>query len=910
MLTLVIHKGGQWSPEKRKYLSRYKDKKGKWQYVYPQEADDHDGRKGGIYVAKILLPNGTWKYIRPHAHELNDKGELIGGRNAVREIVNRGIFGEWDFYPEDHKKAHQFWQHKGIMFEYRVRTTRTKDGVPIKVGDRGEVYVERVQRYPGFIDIEFRDKSVARAYDKELPQKIENLRLPPGAYEGTPRIPPKENRPAPEGTSDKPVGREKPMEFDAAGEPVIEHLDSIRAVPPMDKQTQVAIGEKLTEKEDPVEIAEKYLEVFLNAMNPSRAVTPAGQKKARDKRKSQFDLIVGKRRIKPLPLWAINKFDSREELQRELSRSEGKPLTTLITLGLWNKEIKEGKNRNREQLVREWHGELRYHARRAADSYKLTKEYVTNDSEGSRYNWIKERERDLYQGAVEELIRQANNYVSNDESHGTRSRFDKMARNAIMNHVYRTAEMQAREMGATGIVPEELADIEGAKQGPHYVISPQEHYELKHYGPIARKVLSEAISDMPAEHQAVWNSALWFDDPHTGTDESEEYQFNLARLRQAKKRGGAATKWQRPWVSEVFGTDKENPGAVPSVADKLGHIEVTQRSGEVKKLKELSPELQRYYLKSWFEATRQHVKQKLQTPSGQLTPEGALVERWLRLEAKLAHVNRRTIVERTEHPVIEMPLMPHVAGKVHADEISKRPDVKFFRTPGSNQELGHRLGILRQEMTDAGPVYHDRFEIHGSKHMSRTARQLQDADKHYKLVTAAAKIKDLKPALRDQKKRLEAAKRLGYWGTDRQGNAEWQEPYVQLKGERKYTHGVSALHQAAVDVQRAVKAKDEDAFKEANKEFVRVAQHVHKIMPAMVDEYSRALMNPELLTNEDLSPWKARAHALYRDQTNRMHVLEYEVERRNARKTLTGNDLMKAFGIYERELDKLFAMAA
>ena len=386
------------------------------------------------YVAIIVLSDGSKAYIKPNDKELDDEGQLKGGQTAVRDIVNRELFGEYGF-----KEDGTFWKKKGLLFDYKTRTAAN-----------GKVVVDAVQLHDGYQSIEFRDSSVSRAYGKGLPAKITKYLVAPsnidprtGETEGLPRKP--DEAPI-EGTSDVPV--------DEMG---------MHNVPKRLPQTHVAIGEALKNEEDPIAIASAYLSVFLEARKPSQAKTPEGRAKARAERKGHYDEIVGKRSIQALPSWAINKFDSAAELQHELGRANtidwteaskegiqqkhsegGHPLTTLITLGLWDPQNKN--KRFREQLLKEWTPFLRQQARRYANVYSGTDAFRKFGEGVDKNAWLRDRERDLYNHGVAVLLHEADTYVSNDEPDGPYSRFDKKAKNAIKQDLKRMSREAAFEL--------------------------------------------------------------------------------------------------------------------------------------------------------------------------------------------------------------------------------------------------------------------------------------------------------------------------------------------------------------------------------------------------------------------------------------------------------------------------------
>lgn len=887
MITLSkATKGSQWAPGKRRYVSRYWDAKAnKWRHVYPEDLEEK--RRYHRAIAFVVLGDGTRIPIHPEKTEVGKDGKLIGGQKAVREILNRELFGDYGFYPKDHPKHGEFWHRKGILFDYKLKTSPTT----------GRIVVEKVQLRPGFAAIEYGDKSVARAYGKGLPQKILDYQLTSGDVVGTERAPEKPDPTPIEGTSDVPI----------------ENLDTIRDVPPT-KVATAAVGAPLKNDEDALAIASAYLDMFLSGMRPSKAKTEAGQAKARAKRKGQFDMIVGARHLKPLPAWAINKFDFPEHLQRELSRDDGgKPLSTLITLGLWNKDVRAG--RAREQLVSEWNSELRYHVRRMADAFKLTDTYnkLADDDEkhghelwspkSLRKQYLRDREHDLYQIGVKTLLEEAQNYQSNDDPDGPSSRFDKKARSSIMTAMSKWSRATARLQGAKGIVPDELEEMAAQQQGPHYTLSPQEHYELREYGPIARKIIRDAIADLPPEVQTTFKERLWLegDDVFDAEESPEAEKFYTARLKQARKKGRATDNWGRPWTSIDAARSKSG---VRSIADRLRDVPTGGKSGAT--IGDLTPGMQRYYLKEWYKQAENHLKEKLKSKTGGLTPDGAVVERWLRLEAKLAHANRRAVNERTEHPVVQMPLMnKQVQTHLRKEHIGGRPEVKFFRTPGSNQDLGVKLGILKREMDAAGnPKHVDLFEDYGHRHVTQhkqSQRMLDLAEKHYKHIERAKALHpaELRTAHESAKKDVEHAEKVGHWVKNDRGNVHWDEK-----------SGVVALHEAAnalIGLQTAKSSPVTDAKRdEAARKFADAANVVKEHLPTMVDVYTRALTGIASLTPEDLADWKARAQANYREHQDRVHRYEYEHERRKAEKSLTMNDLTKAFREYDDALESLY----
>src|ERR1700748_1197331 len=223
------------------------------------------------YIAQIVLSDGTKKYIEPKPEELDGNNQVIGGQSGIREIINRELFGEDGF-----KTDGTFWQRRGILFEYKVRTSKN-----------GKIVVDPIQRHAGYTSFEFRDSSIARAYggsEDGLPKKITQYHVSSQIKEDLPSKTKIDH--ALGTTADKP--------------PTIEEL-GIHTVRPRLPEHHVAVGEPLTAEENVLDIADAYLATVLEARRASRAKTEAGQARARDDRKGQFDQVVGARKIKKLP---------------------------------------------------------------------------------------------------------------------------------------------------------------------------------------------------------------------------------------------------------------------------------------------------------------------------------------------------------------------------------------------------------------------------------------------------------------------------------------------------------------------------------------------------------------------------------------------------------------------------------
>ena len=800
------------------------------------------------YLAHVVFSDGTERYIEPRAEELDENGQVLGGQPAIREIVNRELFGDYGF------KDGVFWQKKGALIEYKTRTDAS-----------GKVVVDPIQRHEGYTSFEFRDSSVARAYggsEDGLPKKITQYKV---AAKPKEPIPTKDKIELPEGaTSDQP--------------PTIEEL-GIHNVPKRLPDNRTAIGEPLQSEEDPIAIANAFLEASLRAKRPSKAKTEAGQQRAREERKDQFDEIVGKREIKALPAWAVNKFDNAEHLQTELSR-EGRPLTTLITLGIWNPDNKS--KRVREQLVREWTPFIRRWARRFASVFTGTDIYRQMDevartkdgasarmAEASATRYIRDRERDLFNDAVVALLHEANVYVPNDEPHGQYSRFDKRAENVIKNNLERIAKEASLELGATAL--EDLHEAEEYRAPK--MISPREHLEVRLYEPRAKQIIKDAIADLPHHVRLAFESRLWMDDEEH-PDASQEREHAERRARQAKKVGRSATHWGRPWTGDDAG--------VQSIATRLAELTLDpEDAGKLgaRTIGDLGPQHQKYYLEKWYNEALEHLHKKLKTKSGALTPDGVTVERWLRLEQRVASLNRREIQERTKVPIarealeVRAPSIEHVRAHEH-------PAVTFFSQPGSNRELAQKLGLV--DLLDVPAQIRHVSVPKASQH------KLDQLNEHYKLIQNLRKIPDLGPVHEQAHAAVQAVKDLGAWNSDVHGSAEWHENV-----------GVSQLHHAAVTLH---KTKGEDAA--AVTAFTEAANALGADHP-MVKEYLTKLQLGAAPSSSDLAAWRTRQHAVFQQHQNRMHVVEFEQEHRAAGSVLKSDDLRKAFADCLTEYDLL-----
>lgn len=794
------------------------------------------------YLAIITLSDGSQRRIEPNDDELDANGQVIGGQAKVREIINRELFGEYGF-----KTNGTFWQKRGILVEYKTRVTA-----------RGKIEVDAIERHKGYTAFDFRDASVARAYGGDeatakLPKKITQYLV-----EAQPRgeLPSKEKVELPEGTT--------------PDQPPIEEL-GIHTVPPRKPQTEVALIDKLTSKEDPIAIASAYLAATFEARKPSQAKTPEGQAKARAERAGQFAGIEGHRKIDRLPIWARAKFDSAEHLQTELSR-EGRPLTTLITLGAWDPDNKNP--RIREQLVKEWSPFIRRWARKFATVYQSTDSYRSFDklSEGvgekGQRDWLRDRERDLYNEAVAVLLDEANKYMANDEPKGSYSRFDLKAQNAIKNHLEKHSKRAAVEsFGATHL--EDLTE-EDAYHAPK-MISPRDQFELRHYESQAVPILADIVADLKPHVRAVFESRLWIDDYLAHPDQSEEHAFNEAREARRQKHGESNLHWGRPWI-------RTKEGGVTSVSDKLADVEVRLQGGKVSRLGDLKPQHQMYYLEKWFADAMAHVESHLQTKRGHLSPDGQVVEKWLRLEEKLARVNHKEITGRVEHKVVQMPIKLDKEGRpvekpplVEHIRHHEHPALTFFKQPGSNRQLAERLGIVNDLDMPVGLRHMNLPKQHEDK-LKRIASY------HHHLQQNLAHVGDLTALHKEQFAHVERARDQGSWYTTPNGSMEWHE-----------NNGVVALHEAAVKLH---KTKGED--KEALAAYTSAANALGAEHP-MVQDYTRRLatLGVDAPTQADLAQHKARSHSAYREQANRLHIIEFAQEQRNAKKSLA--DLRDAF---------------
>lgn len=782
------------------------------------------------YLAKVTMSDGTVKYIYPDESEVDEHGQVIGGQAKIREIINREFFGEHGFNSNG-----EFWQKPGLMFKYQQRTAKNS-----------KVVVDEIARHEGFTAFEFADSSVSRAYGDGLPKKFSKYQI--------------------EAKPHDPVPERFPIDHDAEREP--------SDVPPPDErgiinaprhlpETAVALGEPLTAEEDPIELASAFLERFLRGK----------------KQRGPVDEVVGTRKVRDIedvPAWILNKFDSPEELQHLLGRANalkwnvtskvknhmntevkraegGKPMTTLITFGLWNSDPSAKRHRN--YLEQEWRGFVRKWAKHYAGVFQGATSF---QSHGDSY--IRDRERDLYQIGMLELQRCADNYVPNAEVGTIAARFDKTARNEIKKHMKQWTQQHALENGA------EMDDMreEDAYHTPK-TISPREHFELRHYEPLAISILDDAMVGLKPHQKAAFWSRFWLDDG-SHPDTSEEKRYNEARERQQAKMGESKRSWERPYTRTA-------EHSVTSVADKLADTIVTMQGGKQARLGDLYPQKQRYYLQQWYEDALNHVREHLKTPKGGLSPNGMVVEKWLRLEAKVAQLNRRDIEARVDVPTVKMELQPRTSSETRSP--FEHPAVQFFRT---NRELAMKLGVannldMPQSLKNVKVPTAERGKLHA-------------LTSYHQLHTNLEKLPDLKPVHEKAAREAAALKNHGHWTTDVKGGAVWSED-----------NGVEALHNAA----KRMIADNSEANREA---FSSLANSMGGSNNPMAVAYIDMLRTSQVPTDADLATWKTRAHAAHRDAQNKLHVIEFVQESRKMKKA-TVNDLMKAFRACNRAYEQL-----
>jgi hypothetical protein len=866
-MQLVIYKGGGRygvANKNHKYIARYRDKDGEWTYVYPDDLLTTKIARHDKWLFRIVLPDGSKLVIHPDAHEVDENGQLKGGQATLRKVVNRALFGEYGFYPEGHPKAGEFWQRQGLLQSYRVKTHK-------KTGDRTkQPVVETVSSGRGFVGFEYRDSSVEaafkNAYGKGLPEKIQRHQVESRAFhpetgEATVTLPEKPDldAPEPEGKPDQPT----------------KHGELIVNVKPITEETEEVITEPLTSEENPLDIAAAYLDLFFRMPRPGKAKTEAGVARGRAKRREHIDAekVVGKRVIKPLPAWMVAKYKDEYELQHELSR-DGRPLTTLITAGLWN--YKHHDRRHQEQLTKEWDRTVTRHAMNALTPVKHLPKYK---------EWL----REMKQRGFSALYEAADDYKANTKPTGPDARFETFANSKIMSAIYRSTK------AAYGIDAEDPDSV--ADQGPSVVITPEEHMVLREYGPVARKIIDDALATLPDYIRETFRSRLWFDDPHTGPDESEESQYYRRRLEHdAEKRGAARTKWGRPWTR-----NDDVKSSVPSIADKLGNVEVELRAGEVKKLKQLDSSHQRYYLQKWYEHARQHLLSKLQTPGGEDNTDGELVKRWLAVETKLAHANRQHLTETpgridpaesyAKLPRIEMPIY-HESKVTHLrpENLSERPDVKFFT---SNVDLATKLGIMHHDLTTVPGLRH------GGKAASQK-RSLDRAERYHKQLQELSKYDESKLNSMHGVARaaLAHAEQVGHWKQD----GSWHE-----------SDGITALHNAAVEVQKARDTHDKKRMDEAIAKFSKLndklkrSQAYDTLRQPYVDAVTSGVHR---ITHDDLAEARITAHGVHDQQSAMAHLFDFEHARRSTKKSLNRFTVEDALNAYDFAMARLYVALA
>ena len=371
---------------------------------------------------------------------------------------------------------------------------------------------------------------------------------------------------------------------------------------------------------------------------------------------------------------------------------------------------------------------------------------------------------------------------------------------------------------------------------------------------------------LPERERLAFQSRLWLDDETRTPELSQERRFAEARERQ-RLRTGSAGEWERPWTRTV-------EGGVSSVSDKLSEQIITLRSGQKVRLGDLQPKHQMYYMNQWYNDAKAHFEKRLKSESGGLTPQGMVVEKYLRLEATLAHVNNKEISARRELPIAHVGAAPRVI-KPHSRP-QEHPAITFFRT---NQELARRLGVANHLDTPI-TLRQLKEKDYGITGPTSTRTRSSNLTSYHQLHENMQKVPNLVPVLRDAAESHAQTQAIGSWQSDQHGNSEWKED-----------NGVVALHEASAKLHSS---HGQDA--EALTAYTKATITLGKDHP-MVKDYTSRLgdLGLEPPTNSDLAKWKNHAHQAHRDAANRMHVIEFVNESRATKKSI--HDLRKAFDV-------------
>lgn len=354
-------------------------------------------------------------------------------------------------------------------------------------------------------------------------------------------------------------------------------------------------------------------------------------------------------RFSKIPKELIEKFGGSSKVAAEqnfLDEKQKRPLTTLITLGRWNKDNPD----DRDKLLGEWGDTIREMARGVAARLRDTRtyRYMENIDQGNELdernqkskagNFIRNLVNDLIAEGQLTLWENAVHYQADtDPDH----RFDKLASTRIYNMMLRETTRIGRQYGLQ-LPSTSLAYDEAEHHLTPKELSPEEAYEYKEVEREAKIILESKIKELHPTYQKIISARLWMDTPE-GEEKGEEEELVATKKRVDTKGIGATDRrrfakdtWQRRYTGKGSILEK-----YPYWVDPLKFKE-----GEAEDLTQLDEKTARTRLQLWFSEGLRQLVEKLDD-----VREGSIVHRWLQLETKLAQNHKRRFDERQRHDI-------------------------------------------------------------------------------------------------------------------------------------------------------------------------------------------------------------------------------------------------------------------
>lgn len=611
-------KGQQWGASKRKYIARLLMPDGSYKYITP---DDDEGsfepnKDGKSFTFKLAPGKSLAAIVNRHVWG-GPTGRLS---KTGKPIVADGFFRHWDvvsekdaetirFHAKQQGRPDPFGPTKADGSPNVVKKTTINGWLCFAVPSVKQVgqTADGKKKWGGYLDIHWTSGVKDAGYEENkelLSHKVETedeiaAAMPQHGFIKEGEKPMLVVMPA----ADKKLKAATV----SPSSPTLTFLNT----PKTTEETQSVLGIHITEEMDPLAVAKLLKQRF------KIGETATG----------------GKKIVANFPDYMIAKYRDEEDFYDHLRE---RPITTMISLGLIQPTPTSTKINTR--LMEEWQYDLVRGSRAGFDALKYTKLYESMKEQDrihgldstDAHSFVRKLKSEVfndYKQAMEEVLQNiARKWHGNEYLGDPKKRFDKYARTVLSNYVQaRSAKEAAEEQTTLHIVAGSHVEDAANQQRQGQALSPQEGAELERLAPKALAAIERVIGghDFPETYREVLREVLWLTDPVAEIAKihanQEAVDFNMAEAHLKGKEPKHERRDLKDYMRKLTGKD--------SVLSSRA-VWTDPATGEQKDLSKLSQGGAHQVIDKWFTAAASLVGLKLSVPASHGRPEGIPVGEW------------------------------------------------------------------------------------------------------------------------------------------------------------------------------------------------------------------------------------------------------------------------------------------